>query len=172
MLGRNVCTVPKHLGATNMTPGRIRVGNDDMLIVAQYLPGFESDLTAWELIVTNDGRMYQSLDTQLPRKKRERIAIVHLQESCILHWIDQIHAIDFTILRDLEAKIGIDDFGTYTLTAPSLIPDDSITLRSLDWYMLQGNSHMDTFRRLWDDLHTFAPFEQTRRPWRTPIRES
>jgi hypothetical protein len=141
---------------------RIRT-KDGVFIYARYTPGFEADLTSWELIISGRGKIHQSLDASLPVAKRERVRTATVAEDLLVQWLAQAEALDFEILAQLEKSIITEDTPTYTLAFPDIFPEKSISLRNVDMYVIEGNPHMRAFRLLWEDIHAVAPFESTRR---------
>jgi hypothetical protein len=138
---------------------------DTCVIGTRYLPGLQTDLTGWTLSIDDTGHLIQTLDTFAPVPKRDRRALTLLDQALVLQWIAQADALDFAALRMMEASMSIDDASTYTLLCHFASMQQSITLRTLDWFVRQEQPEMLAFRALWDAIHAVAPFPQTRRGW-------
>jgi hypothetical protein len=133
-----------------------------------YLPGFQTDLTSWTLTIDERSRLTQTLQTFEAVPKNARYAVIQLDDELVLEWMTYAEALDFTALQQEERRFSsIDDASTYTLMCHFGAAQQSITLRTLDYWVMHGHPDMIAFRTLWDAIHAVAPFPQTRRPWST-----
>ena len=137
---------------------------DTTVIGARYLPGLQTDLTSWTLSIDDTGRLVQTLDTFAPVPKKARRAVIQIDQARVLEWLAQADALDFTALQTMDYGVSIDDASAYTLLYDFASVKQSVTLRTLDWYVKQGQPKMMAFRALWDAIHAVAPFPQTQRP--------
>lgn len=138
---------------------------DNAILGTNYLPGFQTDLTSWTLIIDATGRLSQTLDTVEAMPKKARRAVVQLDEALVLDWMIQVDALDFLALQTAESSMVIDDSSAYTLMYRFEPVHKMITLRTLDYFVMHEHPEMIAFRALWDAIHAVAPFPQTRRPW-------
>ncbi len=132
------------------------------VIGAVYGPGFSYDLSAWRLVIDEEGNLFQEIDVSqwtaenvhIREHRREHVVI---GPEAVLQLLLEAQRLEFSSCKD-SYDHSITDQESRLISIRFGEIDKTVRMYAAGWLAMAGNKDIVNLLELWEAIHRYAPF--------------